>query len=143
MYDRLVRRSKNTMNLTIKYPRFNKKIRKSQVVTWPKSRPVIGSNNLVMRNIEYRKCSIPKFQYYWILKMFNTEISILLNIENVQYWIFNTIEYRKKFQSQTSIIPIFFFSISPHHSWNKMLSTVNFLSQYWSRLFFSLIYLVC
>ena len=32
--------------------------------------------------IEYRKCSIPKFQYYWILKMFNTEISILLNIEN-------------------------------------------------------------
>ena len=36
--------SKNIMNLTIKYPRFNKNIRKSQVVTWPKSRPVIGLN---------------------------------------------------------------------------------------------------
>ena len=34
-------------------------------------------------------------QYYWILKMFNTEISILLNIENVQYRNFNTIEYWK------------------------------------------------
>ena len=33
MFDRLVRISKNTMNLTIKYPRFNKKIEKSQVVT--------------------------------------------------------------------------------------------------------------
>ena len=54
MYDRLVRRLKNTMNLTIKYPRFNKKIRKSQVVTWPTSRPVIGSNNLVMRNMKSR-----------------------------------------------------------------------------------------
>ena len=38
-------------------------------------------------NEYYWKCSISKFQYYWILKMFNTEISILLNIENVQYWI--------------------------------------------------------
>ena len=54
MYDRLVRRSKNTMNLTIKYPCFNKKIRKSQVVTWPFSRPVIGSNYLVMRNKNYQ-----------------------------------------------------------------------------------------
>ena len=46
--------------------------------------------------------------------MFNTEISILLNIENVQYRIFNTIEYRKKIQSRTSIIPKITFNISPH-----------------------------
>ena len=64
--------------------------------------------------IEYWKCSILKFQYYWILKMCNTEISILLNIENVQYRIFNTIEYRKKCQSRTSIIPKIIFNISPH-----------------------------
>ena len=57
----------------------------------------------------YRKCSTFRYfryfgnteiisntvQYYWILKMFNTEISILLNIENVQYRNFNTIEYWK------------------------------------------------
>ena len=78
--------------------------------------------------IFYRKCSTFRYfryfgntenisntvQYYWILKMFNTEISILLNIENVQYWIFNTIEYRKKFQSRTPIIPKIIFNISPH-----------------------------
>ena len=46
--------SKNIMNLTIKYPRFNKNIRKSQVVTWPKSCPLIGSNNLAMRNRQYK-----------------------------------------------------------------------------------------
>ena len=50
--------------------------------------------------IEYWKCSIPKFQYYWILKMFNSEISILLNIENFQYQNFNTIEYRKNFNTE-------------------------------------------
>ena len=33
MYDRLIRRSENTMNLSIKYPSFNKNIRKSQVIT--------------------------------------------------------------------------------------------------------------
>ena len=70
------RRSENTMNLTIKYPRFNKKIKKSQVVTWSNSSPVIGSNHLVMRNIECRKFSIPKFQYYWIPKKFQYRSSI-------------------------------------------------------------------
>ena len=33
LYDRQNRILKNTMNFAIKYPRFNKKIRKSQVVT--------------------------------------------------------------------------------------------------------------
>ena len=33
LYDRLIRRSENTMNSTIKYPVSTKKIRKSQVVT--------------------------------------------------------------------------------------------------------------
>ena len=62
-------------------------------------------------SIEYWKCSIPKFQYYWIPKYWS---SIVLNIENVQYRNFNTIEYRKKFQYWSSIIPKFFFNISPH-----------------------------
>ena len=44
-------------------------------------------------------------QYYWIPKILNTEFSILLNIENVQYRIFNITEYRKKFQYQDSILP--------------------------------------
>ena len=57
----------------------------------------------------YRKCSTFRYfryygnteyisdtvQCYWILKMFNTEISIPLKIENVQYRNFNTIEYWK------------------------------------------------
>ena len=45
--------------------------------------------------IAYWKCPIPKFQYYWILKMSNTKISILLNTEDGQYRIFNTIEIEK------------------------------------------------
>ena len=53
-------------------------------------------------------------QYYWILKMFNTEISILLKTEDGQYRIFNTIKYQKKFQSQISIIPKIIFNISSH-----------------------------
>ena len=31
----------------------------------------------MFNNIEYRKCSIPKFQYYWILKKFQYWSSIL------------------------------------------------------------------
>jgi hypothetical protein len=76
----------------------------------------------------YRKCSTFRYfryfvktenfsntvQYYWILKVFNTEISILLNTEDGQYRIFNTIEYRKKLQSRTLIIPKIIFNISPH-----------------------------
>ena len=52
------------MNLTIKYRRFYKKIAKSQVVTWLISRPVIGSNHLVMRNKksrDYECIKIPGF----------------------------------------------------------------------------------
>ena len=40
--------------------------------------------------------------------------SIVLNIENVQYRNFNTIEYRKKIQYWSSIIPKKKFNISPH-----------------------------
>ena len=34
-----------------------------------------------LNTIEYRKHWVPNFQYYWILKMFNIEFSILLNTE--------------------------------------------------------------
>ena len=34
--------------------------------------------------IEYWKWSIPKFQYYWIQKMVNTEFSILLNTKKTR-----------------------------------------------------------
>ena len=45
---------------------------------------LLNTENVQYQNsntIEYWKCSIPKFQYYWILKMFNTQFSILLNTE--------------------------------------------------------------
>ena len=44
-------------------------------------------------------------QYYWIPKILNTEFSILLNTENIEYRIFNITEYRKNFQYRCSIIP--------------------------------------
>ena len=55
-------------------------------------------------------------QYFWILKMFSKEISILLNIQDGQYRIFDIIEYQKKFQSRTSIILKIILNISPHSS---------------------------
>ena len=57
-----------------------------------------GSQNTYRKNreipkfnsIEYQKCSIPKFQYYWIPKVFNTEISILLNTKKISILKFNS-----------------------------------------------------
>ena len=54
---------------------------------------LLNTENVQYRNfntIEYWKCSIPKFQYYWIPKIFNTEISILLNTEKISILKFNS-----------------------------------------------------
>ena len=55
----------------------------------------MNTENVQYRNfniIEYWKCSIPKFQYYWIPKIFNTEISILLNTKKILILKFNSTE---------------------------------------------------
>ena len=76
---------------------------------------------LLLNTIEYRKYWILNFQYYWIPKILNTEFSILLNIENVQYRIFNITEYRKKFQYRSSIIPKKKFNKNPRPTVNILV----------------------
>ena len=46
--------------------------------------------------------------------MFIIEMLLLLNTEDGQYRIYNTIENWKKFQSQTSMLPKIIFNIFPH-----------------------------
>ena len=56
---------------------------------------------------------------------------MLLNTENVQYRIFNTIEYRKKFQYRTSIVPKKKFNKNPRPNWKaKLESAYSFMLKY-------------
>ena len=59
--------------------------------------------------------------------MFIIEMLLLLNTEDGQYRIYNTIENWKKFQSQTSMLPKIIFNIFPHPRFNQKNTILYFI----------------